>query len=47
MVKEGDTVDAGGAACVPVVRLRIGEVAEANSVVVLPVSVTDERRTTK
>ncbi|KAH1138647.1 hypothetical protein AAZX31_10G157600 [Glycine max] len=42
--EEGDKVDAGeGAVRVPVVRLRIGEVAEASSVVVLPVSAAEER----
>ncbi|KAH1191965.1 Rubisco accumulation factor 1.2, chloroplastic [Glycine max] len=42
--EEGDTVGEGEAAArVPVVRLRIGEVAEASSVVLLPVSAAEER----
>ncbi|RZB45228.1 rubisco accumulation factor 1.1, chloroplastic-like [Glycine soja] len=42
--EEGDTVGEGEAAArVSVVRLRIGEVAEASSVVLLPVSAAEER----
>ena len=42
--EEGDTVGEGEAAAhVPVVRLRIGEVAEVSSVVLLPVFAMEEK----
>ena len=41
--EEAEVEDGQSVARVPVVRLRIGEVAEASSVVVLPVSAAEER----
>ena len=43
--EEGDTVGEGEAATrVPVVRLRIGEVAETSSMVLLPISAKEEKK---